>query len=184
MSLLAHRPTWWFLSFPPEKCLYSSSHRPKLLRGSVILPFVQGYTFVTSQHFRSYFFHLHVHRIGQKMYKIHLNVAAETTSEKWWLFDKIRITCSILYLEMAVTRDPSEHIFCLIPCAWRWKEKKLPKQSCYLNKVQNLNQNFFLSSRKVKLNSNNFFQFFRSHRLQPFFHLNHAAEKTLFNKKK
>jgi len=148
MSLLAQRPISWFLSFPPEKCTYNSSYRPK--RESVTLPFVQGYSFVTSHHFRSYFFRLHVHRIGQKMYRIHLNVTAETTSEKWWLFNKNRIICSILYLEMTVTCDPTDHIFCLIPYAWRWKEKELPKQSRYLNEVQNLNQNIFPFVKKVQ----------------------------------
>lgn len=141
MSLLAQRPYSWFLSFPPEKCLYSPSHRPKLFRRSVTLPFVQCYSFITSQHFRSYFFRLQVHRIGQKMYTIHLNMTAETTSETWWLFNKIGITFSILNLKMSVICDPTEHIFRLIPRAWRWKEKKLPKQSRYLSKVQNLNQN-------------------------------------------
>jgi hypothetical protein len=48
MSLLAQRPTSWLLSFPPKKRFYSASYRPKLLRGSVALLFVQCYNFITS----------------------------------------------------------------------------------------------------------------------------------------
>lgn len=93
------------LSFPPEECFYGVSKYAQTAESkNFTLLFIHIYSFLIPQHVRSHFF-LQVHRMGQKIDGMHLNMAAEPTSETWWVFGQNPTTMLIFYVYRIIQQE-------------------------------------------------------------------------------